>query len=663
MNAAREALLTGRATPPAPPRPVRAGELTLELDGPDVRRVGYRGIEVAGQVYFAVRDGPWNTLPGVVSDLHVVEQADAFEVGYRSRHRFEALDFDLECVGAIEGTAEGELLYRVEVTAHSPIEYSRIGLNLLHGARTYAGRPFRSWLKGDLLQGELPRAVGAQPIVGGRLAGLIAPFDRLELSPLDGVTVRYELEGDEFEMEDQRNFGDSGFKTYSTPLQRPSPFRLEPGQTLRQAVRISVRDERREAYRPVPPGAPVVLRVGRPSGRHMPSYGLGQAADGPALSPAERERVAPLQPSHLRVELVLSEGLGTCLDRLRLAGTEAQALGCALWVDVSADLPDPTLAVDVARAACRTDPAPAFIHLATTIDEPPDEGMSALTLAEIRSMAAVESPSTVVGVGSYRWFADLNREPFDGSIVGSLTFATCPTIHRADDATVLENIDNLADEVVAMRRHLGRRHLTIGPVTLAARHGPYPAGPRQPGDLPSRVDERQVSLLATAVTVGHLAELAPAEVDGLTFFETAGPLGVAERDGGSAWPDRFRSRPGLIYPLWHALADATELRGGRILGVELAPDPVFTAPVACFAVRDASGTHVLVASLERHPQSVVIDGLSGTEARVRQLDIDSAEVAMTDPHTFRRSGRTLALDGSQVRLELGPYAFVRVDCA
>lgn len=138
-----ELMLTGRRVAPQDTRRLRAGALDLELDGPDLRRVSFYGIEVLQQLYFAFRDVAWNTLPGVLSDVSIDEGPGAtFRAAFTSRHRFPALDLDLSYRSEIVGTEDSELTYSVDVSAHSVVEYNRIGLNLLHGSRTYAGRPY-----------------------------------------------------------------------------------------------------------------------------------------------------------------------------------------------------------------------------------------------------------------------------------------------------------------------------------------------------------------------------------------------------------------------------------------------------------------------------------------------------------------------------------------
>jgi hypothetical protein len=53
--------------------------------------------------------------------------------------------------------------------------------------------------------------------------------------------VALRFAGDVFEMEDQRNWTDASFKTYGRPLARAFPYRIGPGERVRQSVTIEAR--------------------------------------------------------------------------------------------------------------------------------------------------------------------------------------------------------------------------------------------------------------------------------------------------------------------------------------------------------------------------------------------------------------------------------------
>ena len=120
---------------------------------------------------------------------------------------------------------------------------------------------------------------------------------------------------------------------------------------------------------------------------------------------------------------------------------------------------------------------------------------------------------------------------------------------------------------------------------------------------------------------------------------------------------------GDVYPLWHVLADLAEWRGGKLIEREIMPLPIFTPDVATIAVRDAAGTHALVASLGREKRTVRLEiGESGVaEARIRTLDAATAVMAMTDPEAFRVATVKQPVIGDHLELRLDAYATVRTD--
>ncbi len=67
-----------------------------------------------------------------------------------------------------------------------------------------------------------------------------------------------EFEGGLFEMEDQRNWTDNTFKSYTPPLSDPRPLHLRKDQVLTNVVRITAEAPRR--LRSKPPPRPFIHR-------------------------------------------------------------------------------------------------------------------------------------------------------------------------------------------------------------------------------------------------------------------------------------------------------------------------------------------------------------------------------------------------------------------
>jgi hypothetical protein len=143
----------------------------------------------------------------------------------------------------------------------------------------------------------------------------------------------------------------------------------------------------------------------------------------------------------------------------------------------------------------------------------------------------------------------------------------------------------------------------------------------------------------------------------VTYFETTGRCGVMETAAGSPDPERFRSIPGAVFPVYHVLADAGEVKGAV---VERMPT---TQPLQCdgVALRTADGLRVLAANLTDDMLRFNVTGVEAT-GRIRILDEQNAQDAMTDPEGFRSSAwKGLGKVRGVLELALRPYAVATID--
>ena len=646
----------GRAEPPIAPLALRAGPLTALLDGPDLRHVRLGRVELVQRVYVAVRDRPWNTIPAHYSDWHHEIGADRFTIRFRARHRHDAID--VEWAGHIEGTPDGRISYEMDGVCHGRFAYSKIGMNVHHDLPGSIGRPYRARHGERTWTGTLPVAIEPQRVVDGKLTGVFAPYEELAIEVVDGLEAVIALEGDLLELQDHRNWTDANLKSYGTPLALGFPFESSDGQRLHQVLTIELR------------GTPVVrdapepsVRVGAVTASRMPAIGLGLASDGRPLAPAEADLIRALAPDHLRVDLVMrGDAWHDDLDR---AVADASAVGAALELAVHVPAPDAD-GGDAAALAERL--AGAGVAVSRVLVYPLVDGFSALAtttpLDRIRLIADALAPvigrDVVVAGGTDQSFADINRAPPAPGAMAGWCWAISPTIHAADDASIIENLGGLSAVVRFAREIAGPSSIHISPITLATRRGPYPGGPPAPGDLPPAVDPRQLSLLGAAWTAASIGELARSGATSATYYETAGWRGVIERAEGSPMADRFPSRPGQAFPLYHPLADALEVRSAVVR--ELIPsDPL---QIGGFAVETEDGVVVVVSNLTPGPLAFEVTGLPATTATIRILDAHSVERADDDPISWRAaSGPPFPVVDGTIRLDLGAYGTVRVDAA
>ena len=624
-------LYYGSAEPLPERHSLAAGPLSAVFEEGQLVDIRWRGREVLRRIYAAVRDRDWGTVPLRLSALHIEQQADSFQVAFNACHRRDDIEFAWK--GAIRGDSNGELTFSMHGEALSSFLRSRIGFCLLHSARDCAGKSFEV-RRPDLTAagGRFPEAISReQPIAGAEAIHTLA------WEPAPGLRVSVQFEGDVFQIEDQRNWTDATFKTFSTPLEFPCPVRISKGAKVSQTVRISL-EEAQPPSAAIPSSDVIVLTLGGETVAPVPPIGLGLASHGEPLTAREVRLLRELRLSHLRVDLRLWEP--GWRSELRRAATEASQLHCkleaAVFVSNSAELE-----LEALRAAVEREHAKICRWLIFHQSESATSERWVLLAGE--RLRSQDSPARF-GSGTNAGFCEVAR--FRGPAVGQdfVCFSVQPQEHASDNASLMETLPIQGEVVENARRLHGGLPVVISPVTLKARFNPYatsPGGPSATGELPREVDVRQMSLFGAAWTLGSLKYLSEARVSSVTYYETTGWRGVMERETGSPLPERFSSIAGAVFPLYHVLACVGRFAGGEILSV----DSSAPSKVCAVAARKDGSRCLLVANLTPETLRVVVRGLP-EEADVTGMDENS-------PGGFRAMEPR---EGNPLTIELRPYA-------
>lgn len=630
---------------------LHAGPVSALLEGPDLRLVTSGGVELVQRIYVGVRDVPWNTIPAELRDLEVDQDGDGFQVRFVARHR--QADMDLEWIGTYSGTADGTIVADMDATALADFSYAKIGFNLHHALPGHVGRPYRAHIPEGELRGVLPEDIAPQELRDGSLTAMFPHFDALTVELDGGVEVRYRFEGDAFEMQDHRNWGDGNYKTYGTPLSFGYPRDIAAGERLHQRVTISL------AGAPAPPARLVRshrVELGEVVAA-LPAVGLGMASHDEPLSTRERRLLTALAPAHLRMDLYPGrEPEPTWAPRLRAAAELGAELELALFLTDAADAELGRLAVVLGAVD---------VAVARVLVYADAEGFSELrgtTPVELVQRAAARLDEATGGApvvgGTNQFFVEINRDRPDLSAMDGVAYSLNPQVHAADDRSLVENLAVQGDMVRFLHRLSPATPVHVSPLTLIGRTGPFPAGPPEADGLPGAVDVRQASLLAAAWTVGSLKHLAEGGAASITSYETTGWRGLIETERGS--PSPFPSSPGETFPAYHVLAELAGLTGTPVLAAR-SSDPL---AVEALALAAASGLRVLVANLTAETQEVVVGPLPGSGVAVRVLDDTTLEQARRNPEAHRAgAARQHPLVDGELSLALRPHAVVAVQAS
>jgi D-apionolactonase len=624
----------------ADPVQLKAGQVDLELRGPDLAHAWWGGREVVRRIYVAVRDEAWSTVLPVLMGLRVEASTESFAIWVDVRHRHGPIDFRWQ--GVIEGTANGSFSYTMDGEALSDFRYGRIGLCVLHAAEDYAGKPFVARSGGSASRGVLPVEIAPQRYRDGFYQPVVPDFEALDVQLAGDLRVEFAFAGDLFEIEDQRNWTDASFKTYSTPLRLGYPHQATAGQQLRQRVTVRMHGNQPRSRRRGP--GVTTIKVGEAIGRALPAVGTSAPTDFAAISPQTQALVRKLGLAHVRTDIRLgSDSAESALER---GAAFARAAGAALELALHANHESARRSAELLRLL----PADVPLARVLVLDDSAEvtRAEAAQTIRRGLSEVGLSAP---VGGGTALWFAELNRDPPDASALDFLAYGLCPQLHLFDDAALMETLAVQGTTVGPARALGGGRPVVIGPVMLMP---PVGGAAGEDSGFGDGVDPRQPSLFCAAWTLASLKQLALAGADAVTYFEALGPRGLIEADAG--WDrDSARSAHPAPYPVHQILVEVSRMSGGDVRRTE-SSQPLRAEALVC---SDGRMLRLLVANLHPDPQGVIIEGLPPSVATIRAIK------ASADPSATEGAGSLTFVTRrvttrEPLRLTLGGYEFASV---
>jgi D-apionolactonase len=617
--------MTNQTFPKVIPLRTRKFSCLFEPDTGFLRRVNSSGVEVIRSIYGAIRDQNWDTVEPRLKIERVESNDDFFCLEFSAQHEDELVCFSWK--GTVQGQG-GSLEFRFDGRAENAFLRNRIGLCTLHPIAECAGKACRV-LHSDGLweEGEFPFFISPhQPFKDIRA---------LSWNPSDRVNASIQFDGDVFEMEDQRNWTDASYKTYSTPLELPFPVELAANEEIHQRVVLTLVVEEQEIS--TAPTHPVIVAVSPAvEARRVPKIGLCAAGHGSPLSSLQQDRLARLRLNHLRVDIHFSRSSWRTV--LRRAQDEALAINarlqCALFLN---DLAEQNLS-DFVEAI-----KPDSVDVCLVFHEA--EKSTTARWFELAERHLIPK-GLRVATGTNAYFAELNRQrPPRGAIA---CYSINPQVHTFDDLSLVETLEAQPVTVESALQFCDR-DLIVSPITLRPRFNPNATDPaKQSEDLSSAADPRQSTLFCATWTVGSLARLLPLDrVESLTFYETSSPRGAMTSDPDSADPKAH----GKIFPVYYVFEALAGIR--NLLPVSISDQTLVTA----FAFRNEQGQSIcLIANLTNDPKDVELQIPSSA---FNVLRIDETSVSEAAEGRLPSMDR-IVTDRGRVKLALPPQGLIKL---
>lgn len=632
--------LFGTDEPVTPLRILRAGALTAELDTGNLRHIRFGGVEIIRAISFIVRDKNWGTYNPVISDLVVDERADGFTVTYKAL----ALDDNqaFRYSARIEGSAEGRLDFSAEGSAETPFLTNRTGFVVLHPIAGVSGHPVTiEHVDGSIVESRFPDIIDpVQPMMDLRaLTHEAAP----------GLKVTCRMEGDTYEMEDQRNWTDASYKTYVRPLALPWPYTLPKDEQIEQAVRLTVT------------GALPTAEAGSVAGQvtlgdvigTVPALGLG-------LDPSEiTDTIARRDRLHLVGAKVLvgyyDPSLGHDFTTLGGILATARSLEAEPWLEAVVQSVE---GFEAEIAALGRDVADMGSPFKTVLLSPlPDLKCTlpgsvwppAPPPRAFFEAARKAFPDARIGGGMFSLFTEMNRKRPPVDLIDLVSFTTTAMLHAGDDISVTETLETLPSVALSAAAIARDKPYAVGPSAIGMRMNPYGEAPfPNPGNIRQAInfnDPRQRGLLGAAWALGFFARFAAGGATTITLGGTTGAFGLVHVK--HDWPQPFFDQAGGVFPMFHVLRGMARLVGKPLLKVTT-PDTI-----EAIAAETGDGVELWLANRTGTEQSVALPGAPRDRFL---LDADSFVAATQDGNALD----TLAKPFDDRMLTLAPYAVARI---
>ncbi|WP_051334054.1 hypothetical protein [Mesorhizobium sp. WSM3224] len=514
--------LFGTDEPVAERRTLTAGPLTVILEDGNLRTIRFAGIEVVRAINYLARDASWGTYKAELSNMRISERKSAFEVAY-----------DGQCAGPqgsfsyrmkITGEAPGVLSVEAEGVALTDFPTNRTGFVVLHPSEAAGGRLTIRHSSGENEETVFPDAISPdQPA-----------FDIAALThePAPGMVCTVTMEGDAFEMEDQRNWTDASFKTYIRPLSKPRPYVIAKGSKDIQRIEVSIAAKASAALFKAADKA--TLTLGGPAGR-MPAMALFLDPDDLPAAMAGASSLGSAQ--EIVVRFVGARGHDASM--LSKAAGFATSIGARLAIEAIFDAVNPRAEAKTVADAIRSSGVEPSAVLISPRREfrtrppnslPPGEHPISDLLDAVKSTGI----TAAIGAGTPSLFTEFNRNPPTGD-ADFIFFGNAASVHAADDLSVMETLSVYPSVIATARRLCPGKPIWLGPCTIGMRHNPYgeavatnPALSRVPA---AGNDPRHGALFGAAFAVGVASRAAAAGVHRLVIAAPAGPFGLLDDHG------------------------------------------------------------------------------------------------------------------------------------
>ncbi|KMQ51251.1 hypothetical protein CHISP_1734 [Chitinispirillum alkaliphilum] len=595
---------------------LKAGPVTLLYQNGYIRSLFWKNKELIRRIYVALRDQYWNTIEYKVSNQKVCREEDSFHITFDCRHKRGEIDFLWQ--GEIIGSNYGQIIFRMNGKALTEFKTLRTGFCILHPLEFKGKEVNVEHSDKNSERIAFPQAIAPfQPLRDVR---------KITFSLGEECGAVLSMTGGVFETEDQRNWTDASFKTYSPPIGYPGLYTLKKYAQVNQEISLSLFGE-------LPPGDDETAEGN--TGISQSKFGLPQI--GISLNPmvelSEREiyNLSLTGINHLRIGLDASEDNLDLLQRAALYCSRIQSAS-ELALTFSHDFENEIETLLSVLRAVKI-PVKRFLVYHKEFAVTPNP-----LIDSVKESLKAYAPGAAVCAGADHYYVELNRAKERFESADCIVFAPNPQVHTFDNDAIMENLQGLHEVVVDSERLAGDSGLVISPLTLRPRT--KRSKPKKDGGADLRIK----GLFGAAWTLSSFISCLSGNVESVTYFGDS----MADKD--TLLGDEFFS-PALL-----VLGLIEDFRNGTITSVRTSN----TNLKACL-VEKGERKRVLICNTSGELQKTEMQ-LTCDKVQLKRLDETTYMASVQDPvGFFCAEPKSQPVEEGVVKVELLPYAVICIE--
>lgn len=468
---------------------VADGDIRYRLDRTQITTLACRGREFVRRIFVTVRDHQWRETPPTRWEEKPLDVGHGFAL--RALHRSSSVEFEWEGVFRIERNI---FTFSMEGRALRDTDICRVGLVVLYPIRPLIGALLRTEGPDGQQYFRIEREISPQRVIDAVPQGMTPPFSSLSFEELQGGSaLSCRFNGELFEFEDQRNWGDASFKAYCTPLRSGFPRLMKNGTVIRQEVQMTL--------------APCSALAANRSDSVFEARIADQkdAFRFPELGSAGLPETASKEsgPAWSYVRLDVAD-----LRSYSRATRDIEQIQAGTKVELCASLSDDDSSDGAFLALLQRFGSSIRRVLVRGLGVGLSSEKNVARLRKVLHDAGAPLPQFLVSTAGH--FVELNRDNPPLRLDG-VAFPFCSTVHLADHRTVSESPSVVADMVLSARKLSGQDEITISPLALFyPSRGVADAIPREiaiPWALAVLIEAAKAQVTSVTLAVDLLAAL------------------------------------------------------------------------------------------------------------------------------------------------------------